>query len=87
MNFDELQKQWDNQSSEEVKIDPNLELNQEANTIIDNVRKTLKKDFFFQITTFPLLLSTPYLFEVNNQLIWWIMICYCATLFVPLYYI
>ena len=58
MNFDELQKQWDNQSSEEVKIDPNLELNQEANTIIDNVRKTLKKDFFFQITTFPLLLST-----------------------------
>ena len=46
MNFDELQKQWDNQSSDEVKIDPNLELNQEANTIIDKVRKTLKKDFF-----------------------------------------
>ena len=48
MNFDELQKQWDNQSSDEVKIDPNLELNQEANTIIDKVRKTLKQEFYFQ---------------------------------------
>ena len=56
MNFDELQKQWDNQSSDEVNIDPNIKLNQEAHTIIDKVRKTLKKDFFFQITTFPILL-------------------------------
>lgn len=42
MNFDELKKQWDNQSSDEVKIDPNIELNQEANTVIDKVRKTLR---------------------------------------------
>ena len=60
MNFDELQKQWDNQSSDEVKIDPNLELNQEANTIIDKVRKTLKQEFYFQLlmTSFNLYSST-----------------------------
>ncbi len=49
MNFDELQKQWDNQSSDEVKNHRNLELNQEANTIIDKVRKTLKQEFYFQL--------------------------------------
>lgn len=87
MNFDELQKQWDNQSSDEVNIDPNIKLNQEAHTIIDKVRKTLKKDFFFQITTFPILLIFPYVFDLNTQLIWWIVICYCITLIVPLGYI
>ncbi|CAM3382570.1 hypothetical protein [Empedobacter stercoris] len=87
MNFDELQKQWDNQSSEKVKIGNDLDIKTEANTVIDKVRKTLKKDFFFQITIFPILLLFPYYFDMNNQLIWWIVICYCATLIIPFTYI
>ena len=84
MNFDELQKQWDNQSSEDVKINPDLELNQKANTIIDKVRKTLKKDFFFQLTSFPVLLIYPYLFGLNTPLIWFIILCYIIIMILPL---
>ncbi|MFV0148017.1 hypothetical protein OBK20_11860 [Empedobacter falsenii] len=84
MNFDELQKQWDNQSSEDVKINPDLELNQKANTIIDKVRKTLKKDFFFQLTNFPLLLIYPYIFGLNTPLIWFIILCYIIIMILPL---
>ena len=50
MNFDELQKQWDNQSSDEINIKDRLEIKQEANTVIDKVRKVMKKDFYFQLT-------------------------------------
>lgn len=84
MNFDELQKQWNNQSSEDVKINPDLELNQKANTIIDKVRKTLKKDFFFQLTSFPVLLIYPYLFGLNTPLIWFIILCYIIIMILPL---
>lgn len=84
MNFDELQKQWDNQSSEDVKINPDLELNQKANTIIDKVRKTLKKDFFFQLTSFPVLLIYPYIFGLNTPLIWFIILCYIIIMILPL---
>ncbi|MCA4781679.1 hypothetical protein IF125_05320 [Empedobacter stercoris] len=84
MNFDELQKQWDNQSSEDVKINPDLELNQKANTVIDKVRKTLKKDFFFQLTNFPLLLIYPYIFGLNTPLIWFIILCYIIIMILPL---
>ena len=34
MNFDELKKQWNNQSSDEVKIDSDLEKLKSANTIL-----------------------------------------------------
>lgn len=84
MNFDELKKQWDNQSGNEVEINPELELNKEAGTVIDKVRKTLKKDFFFQITTFPILLLYPFLFGVNTPLIWFIVFCYTIIMIIPL---
>ena len=56
MNFDELQKQWNDQSSEDVKIEKDLEIKKEANTVVDKVRAVMKKDFFFQLTSFPILL-------------------------------
>ncbi|WP_291089045.1 hypothetical protein [Empedobacter sp. UBA7494] len=87
MNFDELQKQWDNQSSDEVKIDPNLEFNQEANTIIDKVRKTLKKEFYYQLSGLIFLFFMPFLFDANSQLVWWVLLCVSATFLVPFYYI
>ena len=87
MNFDELQKQWDNQSSDEINIKDRLEIKQEANTVIDKVRKVMKKDFYFQLTSFPILLLYPFLFGVDTPLIWWVVSCICATMIVPFYYL
>ncbi|QTV06966.1 hypothetical protein [Faecalibacter bovis] len=87
MNFDELKKQWDNQSSEEVQINPDIEIKKEANTTIDKVRKVMKKDFFFQLTSFPLLLLYPFYFEIHSTIIWWMIACIFAIMTVPLYYL
>lgn len=87
MNFDELQKQWDNQSSDEVQINPALEVKKEANTVIDKVRKVMKKDFFFQLTIFPMLLIYPYLFRLNTPIVWWVLACIVVIMIVPLYYL
>ena len=87
MNFDELQKQWNDQSSEDVKIEKDLEIKKEANTVVDKVRAVMKKDFFFQLTSFPILLVFPYLFDSNSNLIWWVIVCLVATMIVPFVYI
>lgn len=84
MNFDELKKQWDNQSTNEVEINPDLEIKKEANTIIDKVRKVMKKDFFFQLTSFPMLFIYPYLFGISTPLIWFIVFCYFIIMVIPL---
>ena len=36
MNFDELKKQWDNQSGDEVQINPDLEKLKSANNILED---------------------------------------------------
>lgn len=87
MNFDELQKQWDNQSSEDVKIESDLQIKKEANTVIDNVRKVMKKDFFFQLTSFPLLFVFPFIEGYNTNLVWWLIVCISTIMIVPLFYI
>ena len=87
MNFDELQKQWNDQSSEDVKIEKDLEIKKEANTVVDKVRAVMKKDFFFQLTSFPILLVFPYLFDSSSNLIWWVIVCLFATMIVPFVYI
>ena len=87
MNFDELKKQWDNQSADEVEVNPEFEKTQEANTIIDKVRKVMKKDFYFQLTSFPIIIAYPFLFELNSPMIWWIVTCICFIMIVPLFYL
>ena len=87
MNFDELQKQWDNQSSEDVKIESDLQIKKEANTVIDNVRRVMKKDFFFQLTSFPLLFVFPFIEGYNTNLVWWLIVCISTIMIVPLFYI
>jgi len=85
MNFDELKKQWDNQPSDEVIIESNLEKKNQANTVIDMVRKVMKKDFFFQLTSFPLLLLYPFIFGVYTPIIWWLLACMIVIMIVPLF--
>ena len=87
MNFDELKKQWDNQPTDEVEVNPVFEKKQEANTIIDKVRKVMKKDFYFQLTSFPMIIAYPFLFGLNSPIIWWIVACICFIMIVPLFYL
>lgn len=87
MNFDELKKQWDNQPTENIEINTDLEIKQEANTVIDKVRKVMKKDFYFQLTSFPILLIYPFLFGLKSPIIWWMIACICFIMVVPLFYL
>src|SRR5690606_12818874 len=89
MNFDELKKQWDKQPEQELEIQ-NLKKLKEANLPIDKARKTMKKDFFFQLTSIPLLLTYPYLFPVASEkepVLWWIILCICITIIIPMVYL
>ncbi|SRR5690554_357573 len=90
MNFDELQKQWDKQPERPLDLTQNLHKMKSANLSIDKVRKTMKKDFFFQLTTLPLLLTYPYLFPIPQEkgpILWWIILCICTTIIIPMVYL
>ncbi|HUH25772.1 MAG TPA: hypothetical protein VLY87_04045 [Flavobacterium sp.] len=90
MNFDELQKQWNTQPEQDIDLGNNLSKLKEANLPIDKVRKTMKKDFFFQLTSIPLLFTYPYLFPVPSEkepILWWIILCISITIFIPMVYL
>lgn len=84
MNFDEIKKQWEDQSPHDIEIEIDLDKHNEVNSIIDNVRKVMKKDFFFQLTSFPLILLYPYIFEVNTPIMWFVVLCYIVIMIVPM---
>lgn len=84
MNFDKLKEQWDEQSSDNIKINKDFENHNEANTIIDKVRKVMRKDFFFQLTSFPLLLLYPFIFDIATPLVWFVITCYFFIMIIPL---
>lgn len=84
MNFDKLKEQWNEQSSDDIKINKDFENHNEANTIIDKVRKVMRKDFFFQLTSFPLLLFYPFIFDIATPLVWFVITCYIFIMIIPL---
>ena len=90
MNFDELQKQWNNQSIKGVEIDTTLDKLKKANLPIDRARSNMKKDFFFQPLSFLALFIYPYIFPVPEQylsLIWWLIICISIIMCIPIGYL
>ena len=68
MNFDELQKQWDNQSSDEVKIDKDLKNLKTANNILEDLRRKIKNEFIVTILSFAFLFVIPLvpLYKING---------------------
>lgn len=68
MNFDELKKQWDNQSSDEVNIDSDLEKLKSANTILAKVRTRVKIDFvgYLLVSMLFIVLGFLYWFEKSS---------------------
>lgn len=68
MNFDELKKQWDNQSSDEVVINPNLERLQSANNILEDLRKMIRRENTMVLFSILFLLFIPYIpsYKING---------------------
>lgn len=59
MNFDELKKQWDNQSGDEVQINPDLEKLKSANNILEELRKQIKNEFYLVAVSILFLFFIP----------------------------
>lgn len=59
MNFDELQKQWNNQSSDDVQI--NKESLHKTKSIISQVNKNIKYELIFWIFCMLFLIIVPYI--------------------------
>ena len=61
MNFDDLQKEWNNQSSGDLNIDPNLDKLKSANNILEELRKKIKGELVAVILSIIFLLLVPYI--------------------------
>ncbi|WP_270087633.1 hypothetical protein [Sphingobacterium sp. SYP-B4668] len=59
MNFDELQKQWDNQADDQMKIDPNLERYQQVDGVLDRVRRNIRNEFLLWVGAMIFLTIVP----------------------------
>jgi len=59
MNFDELQKQWDSQSDDQITIDPNLERYRKVGTVLDKVRKNIRNEFLLWVGAMVFLVLVP----------------------------
>jgi len=72
MNFDELKKQWDSQSSDEVVINPNLEKLKSANNILEDLRKMIRKEFIIVIISIIFLFIIPFIptYKINGVTTW-----------------
>ncbi|WP_334124136.1 hypothetical protein [Empedobacter brevis] len=68
MNFDELQKQWDNQSSEGVKIKKDFDQLKSASNILEDLRKKIKAELWVVVFSIIFILVVPYisLYKING---------------------
>lgn len=76
MNFNELQQQWNNEPTDDVRVPNNIETLKEAQTPIDKVRKKMKADFFMQAFMLVLVGFAPLIFDFTDKL---------TALFIPFY--
>ncbi|RDI05334.1 hypothetical protein [Flavobacterium sp. AG291] len=76
MNFNELQQQWNNEPTDNVRVPNTIDTLKEAQTPIDKVRKKMKADFFMQAFMLVLVGFAPLIFDFSDKLI---------SLFIPFY--
>jgi len=76
MNFNELQKQWNNEPTDRIHIPENIDLLRAAQTPIDKVRKKMKNEFFIQMVMVVFIAFTPMLLHFTDKL---------TALFIPFY--
>lgn len=76
MNFNELQKQWNDEPTDKIHVPNTIDTLREAQTPIDKVRKKMKMDFFSQIILLVLVGTAPLIFNFTKE---------ATTLFIPFY--
>lgn len=78
MNFNELQKQWNNEPTDKIHVPNTIDTLREAQTPIDKVRKKMKMDFFTQIILLVAIGFAPLIFNFSKEV---------TALFIPFYVI
>lgn len=90
MNFDELKKQWDNQSTEDVVIDSDLENKrywiEKANNPIKKLRKQIQFDFFTSIFLMIIFVLLVYFLNILTEIRNIILISISITFLFGVYY-
>jgi len=76
MNFNELQKQWNSEPTDKIRIPENIDTLRQAQTPIDQVRKKMKKDFYMQALLLVILGFSPMIFNFSDKV---------TGLFLPFY--
>lgn len=91
MDFNDIQKAWNNEKTDNVIVPNNLEKIQSANTPLDKIRKNLKNEFFYQIISIILIGFIPYIYKFPEQtlipfyLLFSMFTAVCAYYLVKLY--
>lgn len=76
MNFNELQKQWNDEPTDKIHVPNTIDTLREAQTPIDKVRKKMRMDFFTQIILLVAIGFAPLIFNFTDEL---------TTIFIPFY--
>lgn len=76
MNFNELQKQWNDEPTDKIHVPNTIDTLREAQTPIDKVRKKMRMDFFTQIILLVAIGFAPLIFNFSKEV---------TALFIPFY--
>ena len=87
MDFNDIQNAWNNEKTENVILPDNLEKIQSANTPLDKIRKNLKKEFFYQISTIILMGFTPLMYHFPEKMIIPFYLLFSLFVAVSIYYL
>ncbi|SHI36067.1 hypothetical protein [Flavobacterium terrae] len=68
MDFDDIQKAWNNDHNNEIKLPNNLEKLQSANMPLDKIRKNLKNEFIYQVLAIVFIGCIPFLYNFTDLL-------------------
>lgn len=87
MDFNDIQKAWDNDHSENVVLPNNLEKLQSANTPLDKIRKNLRKEFLYQLIAIIFVGFVPLSDRFPEKLVVVYYLLYAVMVAVSLYYL
>lgn len=76
MNFNELQKQWNDEPTNKITVPTEIDTLRKAQTPIDKVRKKMKMDFITQIVLLIAIAFVPLIFDFSDNL---------TAVFIPFY--
>lgn len=87
MDFNDIQKQWNNEKTDNVVIPTNLKKIEAANTPLDKIRKNLKKEFFYQILSIVFTGFVPLIYDFPKELIPLFYLFFSLFLAICVYYL